>query len=223
MTPLSSRALSVACALYLLPCSALADTPPPPSAGAELVLIEERRGAEARVAMVADWSRYSKIRLDTATVEFRDNWLEDQRRRNNVVIRERDQERIKTGVADLLEEVLIKELTGEAGYALTDENGEGVLHMTPRVIKLDIVAPDRVRNYIGTSLTDSQGSMTLELEIRDSMSGELLASSWQNQFDQHKGYVERTDSVTNRRAFRLMMQRWASWLHDWLDEARSQD
>jgi len=95
------------------------------------------------------------------------------------------------------------------------------MRVEPRVVDLDVIAPDRVRDYIGYSLTDSQGNMTLELDFYDSISGELLATTTQYREDPIKGYMEWTTSVTNRQAARLMLERWTSWLREWLDEART--
>ena len=87
----------------------------------------------------------------------------------------------------------------------------------PRIVDLDVYAPDRVRNYIGESLADSKGRMQVELDIHDSVSGRLLATSWQRREDPYEGRMERANSVTNRQAFRLMLQRWTDWLFEGLE------
>jgi hypothetical protein len=93
-------------------------------------------------------------------------------------------------------------MTGPGSYIMTGESGADVLHFTPRIVDLDIYAPDRARNYIGGALTDSQGRMTIELEIRDSVSGSLLVTTRHHERDDYKGYMEWTTSVTNRRSAR---------------------
>ena len=59
------------------------------------------------------------------------------------------------------------------------------------------------------------------LEIQDSSSGELLATTRHFVEDWYKGYMEWTTSATNHRAFRLMLERWADDLCEWLEEARA--
>ena len=103
---------------------------------------------------------------------------------------------------------------------MSDVSGENVMRITPRITNLNINAPDRMRDHIGSSFTDSNGSMTLELEIYDSVSGTLLARMVDSREDPQKGYIEWTTSVTNRRAARFMFIRWADKLRDLLIEAR---
>ena len=200
---------------------ALADTDPVEAPDPGLDIVEKSWHGEIRFTADVDWTTYSKIQLERATVEFRKRWVRDQRQRSGIVIKEKEQERIKSDLADLLDEVLKRELSSKAGYVFVDESGADVMRVIPRVVDLDVIAPDRVRDYIGYALTDSQGNMTLELEFYDSLNGDLLATTSQYQEDPIKGYMEWTTSVTNRRAARLMLERWTSWLREWLDEARA--
>jgi hypothetical protein len=117
-------------------------------------------------------------------------------------------------MAELLDKVLRTELSAEDSFEFTDQDGQGVLIFSPRIVDLDIVAPDRVRDNIAHDLTDSQGYMTLELDIHDSLSGDLLLSSDRYEEDPYKGYMEWTTSPTNKRAARLMMLRWIGWMED---------
>jgi hypothetical protein len=208
------------CTWLVLSLAAQADTDLAEKPDNGLNIIEQSRHAEILAAADVVWSNYSKIQIERATVAFRERWVRDQKLRDGITIRERDEERIKSDLADLLFDVLSRELSDKGGFVITEESGVDVMRITPRVVDLDIIAPDRVRDHIGYSLTDSQGSMTLELEFYDSISGELLATTSQYQEDPIKGYMEWTTSVTNSRAARLMLIRWADWLREWLDEAR---
>ena len=201
--------------LLITACAAQAPAPDP---GIEVIYYD--RHSEFQVASDVDWNSYGKVLLEKASVEFRDNWVRDQKRLYDKNIRETDEERIKTSASDLLAKVITRELPGDGGYEITDEAGAGVMRWTPRIVKLDIVAPDRVSDTISDSLVDSQGSLTIELDIHDSVSGKLLAKASQYQSDPYKGYMERTTSATNAQAFRLMMLRWTDWLFEQLDSVR---
>ena len=213
----------VFCTMLVLSLSAMAETDLPELPGSGLDIIEQNKYGEILAAADVVWSDYSKVQIERATVAFRERWIRDQRWRNGNTIREKDVIRIKSDMADLLHDVLSRELSDKGGYTVTDESGTGVMRITPRVVDLDIVAPDRVRDHIGYSLTDSQLSMSLELEVYDSLSGELLATSWQNRDDPYKGYMEWTTSVTNKRAARLMLERWSSWLIKGLEKAGARE
>mgnify|MGYP001826299710 CR=1 FL=1 len=207
-------------ALLIQPLSAAIAEEPPQSPGADLEVVEKDRRSEVRAAQGIDWNAYTRVKLDRASVEFRKNWVRDQRQRSGNIIREDDEKRIKDDLSDLFEEVLTRELVTEGGYTMAEENGQGVLHFIPRIVNLDIIAPDRVRDYVGSAFTDSQGRMTIEMEIRDSLSGDLLATTRHYEEDPHKGYMEWTTSATNRRSARLMLMRWAEGLRERLDEMR---
>ena len=168
-----------------------------------------------------DWSRFNKIQLEQATVAFRKHWVRDQRNRSGNRPTPKDIERVKADLSKQLNEVFTRELTKNDAFMMTDGDGEDVLHITPKIVDLDVYAPDRMRNHIGYSMTDSQGNMTLVLEIHDSKSGALLASVRQYGEDRRKDWFEWTTSVTNRRAAGFILERWGNDLRDWLVEARS--
>lgn len=169
-----------------------------------------------------DWGRYTKIQLDRATVEFRENWLSDQQKTNRSPIRTADVEPIKSEMSDLLDKVLTRALPDMGGYTLTTESGPDVLRFTPRIAKLDVYAPGLVQGYVGHVLIDSKGSMVLVMDISDSISGTLLASAWQPQVDNGKGFTDSANVGSNRSAFGQMMRRWSSWLINLLDTLRNQ-
>ena len=168
-----------------------------------------------------DWSRFDKIQLEQATVAFRRHWARDQRYRSGNRPTKKDIARVKTELSEQLNEVFIQELTTNNAFTLTDASGKGVIRITPKVVDLDVYAPDKMRNHIGYTMTDSQGNMTLELEIHDSQSGALLASVRQFSEDRRKGWLEWTTYGTNKRAAGYILHRWARDLREWLIEASS--
>ena len=207
--------------LLVLSLSVAADTGPAELQDAGLEILEKKRDGEILAVPGIDLSSYSKVQLETATVEFRKDWIRDQKRWSNNTIRERDEIRIKTDMANLFDEVFTQEWINKEGFTKTGESGPDVLRLTPRIVDLDITAPDRVSDNLKHTLVDSQIHMTVELDIHDSVSGELLASTWQYQEDPYKGYMEEATSPSNRRAARLMLLRWIGWLRDELEIVRS--
>jgi hypothetical protein len=185
----------------------------------QLQLIKKSSHGELRMDSGADWGRYSGIELQRATVSFRKHWARDQRNRSGNRPTEESMQRIKTSLSDLLDEVFKRELSVKDGFAMSNSGGTNVLRITPRIVNLDVVAPDRMRDHIGYSLADSKGSMTLELEISDSVNGSLLAHMTDNRSDPQRGYYEWTTTGTNLRAARFMFIRWAKKLRKLLVEA----
>ena len=214
------RQVLITLTLVWAPVMVVADTPATPVETLDqLQLIKKTSRGELRMATGADWNRYGKIELQKATVTFRKNWARDQKRRNGNRPTEENMQRIKTDLSDLLDEVFRQELTRNGDFEMTETGGEDVMRITPKIVNLNIVAPDRMRDHIGSSFADSKGSMTLEFEVYDSLSGTLLARMTDRREDPQKGYMEWTVSGTNRRAARLMFVRWAKKLRSLLIEA----
>jgi hypothetical protein len=166
-----------------------------------------------------DWSVYSKIILDDATVAFRKNWRRDQNRSRTQRVNTSDMERIKVGLAEMFDEVFIDELVGNNDFEIVEDAGDDVLRITPHIVDLDVYAPDvrtstNVRNY-----TEAAGRMTLKLELYDSVTGDLIALASVQQETRDRGYAQWANSVTNKADARDMLQRWAKGLSKRLNEA----
>ena len=200
--------------------------PAPTPAGVSLdglELVERTRRGEIYADPNVDWSVYDRILLDPATVSFRKNWERDLERQQSFRVRPEDMERIKSGLAELFDEVFTAELTGNGGYEMAATSGENVLRITPRIVDLDVYAPDlgtvgRVDQY-----SESAGRMTLKLELYDSVTGDLLATASDRQEDPRLGWMEWRTRASNRQDAKRMLERWASSLRERLDAARRAD
>jgi len=199
----------------------LAVTEPSQQSDAGEIIKYETTDGGMLTAPEIDWSVYTEVALDRATVEFRKNWAEDQRRIFNNILREEDLEQIRTDMSDMLHRVLSEKISKTDGYALSDENGRGVLRFVPRIVKLDIYHPGKAQDFVGHVLVDAEGSMVVTLDIIDSFTGKLLASSWNVQVDPEKGFTWSSTSGSNKTAFGQMMKRWANWQFELFDIVRS--
>ena len=217
--PLSSFLILLT--LSLLTSPVLAKEPEPEQTTDGLELVTKKWRTEFYLDTSKDWSSFTKVQLEKTTVEFRKHWVRDQKYRNHNRPTEKNISRIKSDLSELLDEVFRQELTANETFVISETGGENVLRITPRIVDLDIIAPDRMRDYIGYSMTDSKGRMTLELDIHDSVSGSLLARMIDTREDPQKGYWEWTTSGDNRRAARFIMIRLSSDLREWLIEARN--
>ena len=211
--------LALLIVFWSIPVLAEVEPAQPPDSG-EIVKYETKDGGMLTAAEI-DWSEYTEVALDRATVEFRENWAEDQKRIFNNILRESDLERIRAEMSDMLHKVLSEKVASTDGYALSAENGQGVLRFTPRILKLDIYQPAKAQDYVGHVLVDNEGSMVITLDITDSFTGKLLASSWNVQVDPEKGFMWSSTRGGNRTAFGQMMKRWANWQFEMFDIVRS--
>jgi len=213
------RTLTILLALSVL--QATANESAPQSGAGNIVQYEAAGGAMLANADL-DWNRYTKVLLDRATVEFREDWAKDQQRLNNNMVTERDLAQIRSWISDMLQGALSSKISDTDGYALSEVRGTDVLRYTPRVAKLDILAPGNAQAIVGNVLVDGKGAMVVVIDISDSVSGELLASAWRLEVDPDKGYAETATEAGNKTAFKRMMGNWTEWLFTMLDHVRKE-
>lgn len=188
----------------------------------DLVLVSEGRWNSLYANPEVDWSVYGKIHLDDATVAFRKNWMRDQNRGGDPFkVRSSDMEKIKSGLAEMFREVFTQELTENGGYVMATEAGDDVLTIKPAIVDLDVAAPDTMRPGVNRQYTRSAGKMTLQMELIDSVTGDVLAKASDRREAPDRGYLQWTNSVTNQAEARRIMQLWAKALREKLDEARA--
>ena len=211
--------------MVAVPAAILAKSEPPEISLEGLELVENGGRGELYADPDIDWSVYDKVQLDKATVAFRKNWQRDQNRSLTFNVKAADMDKIKADLSELFDQVFTEELSSNGGYEITGDSGDNVMRITPRIVDLDVAAPDTqsagVRSYVGSA--GSAGKMTLKLEIYDSVTGDLIVTA--SDREEAYRYPDRTwtraTSVTNSAEARRMMRRWATALRERLDEARN--
>lgn len=180
------------------------------------------RVPDTRLAVVyaepdLDLSEYSKLLLIEPQVAFRKDWRRDVNRNNPYTITPQDMQNIRTELAAMFKEILISKL--EAGnYVLVKEQAEDVLIIRPAILELNVNAPDTPRTGTTRSLSRSAGDMTLYLELRDSITGDILAKALDYQADLSNVTTFVRDRTRNEQAARRILNEWAQILLKGLDE-----
>lgn len=169
----------------------------------------------------ANLSQYDRIYLVEPYVAFKKNWRRDQNR-GTMKVTNSDMERIKKDVAQLFMEVFTEELE-KGGYSLATERADDVLIVKPAIIDLNVNAPDLQKASRSATFSESAGSMTLYIELFDSVTGDLLAKALDPKADRNSGVMQWQTRVSNRAAGKRMMRPWAQALRNGLDEARHED
>lgn len=164
-----------------------------------------------------DLSVYSKLLLIEPQVAFRKDWRRDINRNMPYTITPQDMQNIRTELAAMFNEILTSKL--EAGnYVLVKEQGEDVLIIRPAILELNVNAPDTPRTGNTRSLSRSAGDMTLYLELRDSITGDILAKALDHQADLSNVTTFVRDRTRNEQAARRILDEWAQILLSGLDE-----
>jgi len=227
---MKARHIVAAAALAACLGSAFAAVPAPTSqrqadaewTGEGLERVEVRGLDRVFIRPGASLAAYSRVQLEPISVAFRRDWGRSTAPGSRLRIREEDLQRIRQGLSELVHEQVRAELA-DGGYPLTEEPGEDVLAVRLSIVNLHINAPDlntpnRVRSY-----TTSVGEMTLVAELRDSVSGELLARILDRSVGRdfvHMRVVTRVDNVSEART---IARAWARALRNALDNARAAD
>lgn len=161
---------------------------------------------------------YSRVMLDPIEVAFRKDW---DPRPGGWPVSAAERQRIRAELATLLRGEFVREIQNRGNYTVVGEPDENVLRVRAEIRDLYINAPDVDRPGRVTQYTLSTGEMTLVAELRDSVSGELIARVIDRRKDPEKLQLERTTRIDNAEAARAAGRRWAEILHAQLDRARA--
>jgi len=165
----------------------------------------------------ADLSVYSKLLLIDPQVAFRKDWQRDINQNKPFFVTAQDMQDIRTELAAMFKEILVSKLKA-GGQVLVEEQGEDVLIIRPAILDLNISSPDTARNRNQRSITRSAGDMTLYLELRDSLTGDILAKALDRQTDRSNVTTFVRDKTRNENAARRILDGWAEILVNGLDE-----
>ncbi len=208
----------VLAALVISTSPLLADSDSPEVLADGLVLVKDNNRGDVYTNPDVDWSTYSQIQLETATVAFRKNWKRNQNHNRPFKVTDSDMENIKTELSALFNTVFSEELSGKGNYEMVSGSSGNTMRISPDVVDLDIFAPDTKHSYVERDFTTQAGRMTLKLEIYDSATGKLLATASNRQDARHRGRMQWTTSISNMADARQMLQRWARDLRKGLSE-----
>lgn len=165
----------------------------------------------------ADLAVYKKLLLMDAQVAFKKNWQRDINQSKPFHVTASDMQRIRSDVAELFREIFTRELES-AGFVLVTEPAPDTLIIRPAIVDLNINSPDTPRGGTTRNLTESAGDMTLYLELRDSVTGDLLAKALDFQFDRSNITTFMMDRTRNANAANRILNNWAQVLVKGLQE-----
>jgi hypothetical protein len=167
----------------------------------------------------ADFSGYKRVRLDPIEVEFDKNWKPNASERSpSRKLTDDDILKIKQALAEEFRKVFTEELTRN-GYPVVNEDGEDVLRVSAAIVNLYITAPEKMSAGRSRTYTTSAGHATLVAELRDSVTGKLMARAVDSVQGRDTGSFQITNSVTNMSAANNALRKWARVLREGLDDA----
>ena len=208
--------LIAAAALMLAGCAST--RPAPVEEWDGLVLRPGTRLGAVFVKPDADIVGFKSVKLDPVQISFASNWdPNSDRRSSSRRLNAADIAAIKERLAELFQETFRAELA-RGGYALVDEAGPDTLRVAPAIIDLFITAPADAAVGRSRTYTTDTGRMTLVMELRDSVTGELLARAVDRRGGRSNGQLQWTSRATNMADAQQAIRIWAMALRRGLDE-----
>jgi hypothetical protein len=171
-----------------------------------------------------NFGKYDKVAILDCLVEFDKNWQSNynsQQVNPSAFVSTDDMNRIKKELAAEFKKIFTRELQANGGYPVVDSAAPGVLVLRPAIINLRVTQPDLMTPGIGMTVIRSAGSMTLYLELWDSMTNTILARVMDAQADQGLGGAQVASSVSNAMAADFILRQWATELRKRLQAARA--
>ena len=220
-------AVAVLCACLAFLCSAgVAGTESAPDVTKEgLYLYKKTKLRLVYVRPGATFTQYKRVAVLDCYVEFSKDWVKNYNRDQrdpSRQIRNSDLERAATAVQSDFKKVFAKELQKGGRYQVTDSGGADVLVLRPALMNIRVSGPDLMSAGRSSTFVESAGSMTIFLELWDSVSNTILARVVDAKADPGT-YAQRASSVTNRAAAHRMMRSWADELRNRLDIVEGKD
>ena len=211
----SRTVLSLASGLLLVCFAGLCavaeeDLPQTTPDGLELLSGTKVRAAYAKPG--ATLEPYTKVALVDCYVAFHKDWQRDYNRDASLERRidADDMEKIKAALAEEFKKVFTDELE-EGGYEVVDHTGYDVLIVRPALYNLEVTAPDVQSASRSRSYVTSAGSMTLYMELYDSVTGDIIAKVIDPQASD-RGIGFEANRVTNRAEADRILRKWATLL-----------
>lgn len=166
----------------------------------------------------ADISGFTSVMLDPVQVSFASNWDPNQGVRNPARrLNASDVEAIQTGLATMFRETFSADIA-RSNFQLVEQAGPDTLRVSAAIVNLFVTAPDTMSAGRSRTYTANSGQMTLVLELRDAVTGELLARAVDTQRGRQTGSMSFTNSVTNTADARRAIGTWSTALTQGLNE-----
>ncbi len=187
-----------------------------------LTVVKSTRFTETEIKKGVKWSEYTKYEISPVEVSFRKDWKQDYNQNQRSLtqqVTDKDMERIRTTISKIAYEELNKALQKKGNLTRVDTVDSNTLIFKPKVINLDIYAPD-VQNSqsVTRSYVRQAGKATLFLEVYDGVSGAILGRWVDTREDTDRGYFDWANRITNNERMRLIIRSWADRLVEGLDK-----
>ncbi len=190
-----------------------------------LTVMKSTRFTEKQIKMGVTWAEYTKYQISPVEVSFRKDWKRDYNRDQKSLeakVTDEDMARIKETMGKIVLEEFDRALQEKGSFKKADQADSNTLLFKPRIIDLDVYAPD-VQNssVISRTYIRQAGRATLFLEVHDAVSGEILGRWIDTREDPDRGYFDWANRITNAERARFVIVPWVRRLVEGLDDLKA--
>jgi len=172
----------------------------------------------AAVDPLTDFGRYTRVIVDPVEVALDEDWSAF-RPGSTLDPKERDLERLRQQIGEVVREGFMREIREGDRYELVDDAAPGTLRLHARLVDVRLNAPD----FLGAARTEqfarSAGEWTLVADLVDAQSGSVVARLVDRWTDPEEPYMRRMTRVENTRALQRATESWARTVRRHLDVA----
>jgi hypothetical protein len=194
-------------------------SPPPEETTADgLARVPSRPEAGVYRNLGVDFTRYKRLMIEPLTVEFAKGW-----RKRHPDVSDSEVRRIQAETAKNFIEEFTKVLIDEGPFERAEVREADVLVVVPRMLNLDIPAPETESDAGYRSYSPRQVSMEMSGELRDGVNGDvLLRVIVIDPEDREKIHqIPGPNRLANAYEIRGSLQRWSRMLREAIDVAKA--
>ncbi len=218
MTFLRPKTLVIAlCTFLVLAC---AHGPPPEERTDDgLIRVPSRAAGGVYRNPDIEFTRYRRVSIEPLSIEFASGW-----RRQNPEVTEGGLKRIEAEAREVFREEFVEVLVVDGPYELAQTRDADVLHVVPRVIDLDIPAPEPSVQPGVKTYSPQPVRMQIIGELRDAATNTLVLRVIMYEGQERRSFDELrpANRVTNLHEMRTGFNRWARLVREALDVAKVQ-
>jgi hypothetical protein len=165
-----------------------------------------------------DFTPYKRVMLEPPTIEFFATW-----RDTHPELSDKEVMRIQGEAVKLFRDEFKRELVDRGPYEFAEAPAPDVILVTPRILNLDIPAP-QPDNEIGTR-TYTPGPVKMEVvgDLRDATSNALLGriTIFEGQTRYGLNELRQASRASNAHEMRLGFAKWSKMVHEALNVAKA--
>ena len=165
-----------------------------------------------------DFTPYKRVILEPPTIEFVSAWREAHRE-----VSDSELMRLQGEAVKLFQDEFKRALVDRGPYEFADAPAPDVILVTPRVVDLDIPAPD-VGNAVDTkTYTPGPVKMQVTGDLRDSATnallGRIIIFEGQGRYGNYE--LRLANRASNAHEMRIGFGKWAKMVHEALNVAKA--